>query len=60
MKNSCIKSFEKYTEKFIIYGMILTTPGMGKTPALNIIKNAIIQREQFLNIPMDESCLANG
>lgn len=62
MSTSKIKTTKKATqvEGFVFYTALLGNPSTGKTPAINICKSAIYQREQCLQIKPEASAIANG
>ena len=57
---SQIKALKEYVEGMVVYGALIAEPATGKSPALNIIRKALVEIENFLAIPSESSKLVNG
>jgi hypothetical protein len=59
MPKSKIIAGDDVKQKFVFYTALLGNPSTGKTPAMDLVLDAVYELERHDNIPDDESQLAN-
>ena len=60
MGQSQVKALKSFEEGMVVYSALIAEPATGKSPAMNIIRKALIQIEFFLAVPSESSKLVNG
>ena len=55
-----IKAIRTLEESMSIYSALIAEPGTGKSPAMRLVRKALIDIEQHLNIGNENSKLVNG
>ena len=60
MYHSTIEPYPRSKQGICNYTVLIAHPSTGKTPALNVIKNAMVKVEAFLDVPCNKSVLTNS
>ena len=60
MEQSSIKALENYKQGFVVYTALAANPATGKSTAMDIIRDSIIEIEEFLKIDYNDSKIVNG
>jgi len=60
LHHTTVQPFTRSRQGICMFTSLIANPSTGKTPALNLIKNALIKLEEFLNIPYERSALTNS
>ena len=54
-----MKALRTFNEGMVIYSALIAEPATGKSPAMSLVRKALVEVESYLNIPQDQSKLVN-
>lgn len=60
LHQTTISPFERSRQGICNFTALIAHPSTGKTPALNVIKGAMIKVEAYNEVPPNKSCLTNS
>lgn len=59
LHQATIQAFEKKKQGICFYSALIAHPSTGKSPAAEVIKEAMVKVEAALHIPFEKSCMTN-
>lgn len=59
-QHSKIKALKNLEENGVFYSVLVASPSTGKSPAMNIVRKALYDLEEYLKTPPEKSLLING
>jgi len=60
LKQATITPYDGSAKGISIYAFLVANPSTGKTPAMNVITNALVEIEQYRQVPPEDSPLTNA
>ena len=60
MANSDISALNKMKQGFIVYGALAANPATGKSPAMDLVRDSLLDIEEYSGIQAQDSRLING
>ena len=60
MSKSSIKALVEFKQGFTCYAGLAAYPASGKSPAMDMIKDSLIEIEDFLGVQHEDTQLVNG
>lgn len=60
MGQSKIKALRTLEEGMVLYSTLIAEPATGKSPAMSVVRKALVECESFFQIPHENTKLVNG
>jgi hypothetical protein len=57
---STVKSMRTFEEGMVIYSALIAEPATGKSPAMTLVRKALVECEKFFETPNENTQLVNG
>ena len=57
---STVKAMRTFEEGMVIYSALIAEPATGKSPAMTLIRQALVDVDKYFETPNENSKLVNG